>query len=112
MAVRKQSGTALIDRLGPVGGIDGFADRLAETTPRPDTERERPRGGRPAKAGPESQPVNVRLASEDHLKLSRLAGELAEPKRPMPTVQDLIRRVVRGALKNTETLKHLYKEGA
>jgi hypothetical protein len=73
---------------------------------------ERPRGGRPMKAGPEAQPVNVRLGVEDYERLASLAGELRERGRPPVTVQDVIRRVARGALHDVETLKRLYVAGA
>jgi hypothetical protein len=62
----------------------------------------RPRGGRPAKAGVDGMPVNVRLSQADHLALARLAGKLVVPGRPMPTVQDVVRGIIRGALKEPE----------
>jgi hypothetical protein len=60
------------------------------------------RGGRPAKAGLDGMPVNVRLSQADHLALARLAGKLVVPGRPMPTVQDVVRGIIRGALKEPE----------
>lgn len=60
------------------------------------------RGGRPAKAGIDGMPVNVRLSQADHLALARLAGKLVVPGRPMPTVQDVVRGIIRGALKEPE----------
>ena len=60
------------------------------------------RGGRPAKAGVDGMPVNVRLSQADHLALARLAGKLMVPGRPMPTVQDVVRGIIRGALKEPE----------
>ena len=60
------------------------------------------RGGRPAKAGVDGMPVNVRLSQADHLALARLAGKLVIPGRPMPTVQDVVRGIIRGALKEPE----------
>ena len=60
------------------------------------------RGGRPAKAGVDGMPVNVRLSQADHLALARLAGKLVVPGRPMPTVQDVVRGIIRGALKEPE----------
>lgn len=57
-----------------------------------------PRGGRPAKAGVDGIPVNVRLSQADHLALAKLAGKLMVPGRPLPTVQDVVRSLIRGAL--------------
>jgi hypothetical protein len=94
-----------------------------EPDPEPDPVRERkspapkatarPKGGRPAKAGPigDALPVNVRLALDDHAELAKLAVELMTPGRPMPTVQDVVRGLVRGALKDHEALKKLVRKG-
>jgi hypothetical protein len=60
------------------------------------------RGGRPAKAGVDGMPVNVRLSQVDHLALAKLAGKLIVPGRPMPTVQDVVRGIIRGALREPE----------
>jgi len=57
-----------------------------------------PRGGRPAKAGVDGIPVNVRLSQADHLALAKLAGKLMVPGRPLPTVQDVVRSLIKGAL--------------
>ena len=62
----------------------------------------RARGGRPAKAGVDGMPVNVRLSQADHLALAKLAGKLVVPGRPMPTVQDVVRGIIRGALREPE----------
>jgi len=62
----------------------------------------RARGGRPAKAGVDGMPVNVRLSQADHLALAKLAGRLVVPGRPMPTVQDVVRGIIRGALREPE----------
>lgn len=69
------------------------------------------RGGRPAKAGVDGVPVNVRLAQDDHLALARVAAELVVPGRPMPTLQDVVRSLIRGALKNPEALRRLVQAG-
>lgn len=61
-----------------------------------------PRGGRPAKAGVDGIPVNVRLSQADHLALAKLAAKLMIPGRPLPTVQDVVRTLIRGALKEPE----------
>ncbi len=74
-------------------------------------ERRATKAGRPAKAGVAGLPVNVRLPQEDHVALARIAAELLVPGRPMPTVQDVVRGLIRGALKDTETLKRLVREG-
>lgn len=73
--------------------------------------RTKARGGRPAKAGVDGVPVNVRLAQDDHLALARVAAELMVPGRPMPTLQDVVRSLIRGALKNPEELKRLVQAG-
>jgi hypothetical protein len=74
-------------------------------------ESSKPRGGRPAKAGVDGIPLNVRLAQADHLALARIAAELIVPGRPLPTVQDVVRGLVRGALKDPEALKRLVRQG-
>jgi|tagenome__1003787_1003787.scaffolds.fasta_scaffold20772023_3 hypothetical protein len=70
------------------------------------------KGGRPSKGGgPDAIPVNVRLAPGDHDALAKVAFDMKEPGRPMLTVQDVLRRLVRGALQDHETLNRLVKEG-
>jgi hypothetical protein len=46
--------------------------------------------------------LNVRLSQSDHLALARLAGEMLVPGRPMPTVQDVVRGLIRGALQQPD----------
>src|SRR3712207_6845898 len=77
----------------------------------PPAQSEKARGGRPAKAGADGLPVNVRLAQADHLALAKIAAELMVPGRPMPTVQDVVRGLIRGALKDPEGLKRLIHAG-
>src|SRR4051812_47907288 len=55
------------------------------------------KGGRPSKSGGEAIPVNVRLALDDHAALGQIAAEMHTPGRPVPTVQDIVRSLVRGA---------------
>lgn len=70
------------------------------------------KGGRPSKGGgPDAIPVNVRLSPEDHSALGKIASEIHTPGRPVPTVQDVLRRLVRGALNDPDTLNRLVKEG-
>jgi hypothetical protein len=79
--------------------------QLAEPPPHPRPRTGgsmRARGGRPAKAGVDGMPVNVRLSQADHLALAKLAGKLVVPGRPMPTVQDVVRGIIRGALREPE----------
>lgn len=59
-------------------------------------------GGRPSKAGADGIPLNVRLSQSDHLALARLAGEMLVPGRPMPTVQDVVRGLIRGVLQQPD----------
>jgi hypothetical protein len=70
----------------------------------------KPRGGRPIKAGVDGMPVNVRLSQADHLALARLAGKLVVPGRPMPTVQDVVRGIIRGALREPELATRLCRQ--
>jgi hypothetical protein len=51
------------------------------------------------------------LALEDHAELAKIAVELLGPGRPMPTVQDVVRGLVRGALKDHDTLLKLVRKG-
>jgi hypothetical protein len=70
------------------------------------------KGGRPSKGGgPNALPVNVRLDPSDHAALAKVAFELMTPGRPPLTVQDVLRRLVRGALTDPETLNRLVREG-
>jgi len=89
-------------------------DRVQERkTPAPKAAG-RPKGGRPAKAGVtgDALPVNVRLSIDDHSKLLKAAALMAVPGRPMPTVQDIVRKLVRGATKNgDDTLMKLIRKG-
>ncbi len=71
-----------------------------------------PKGGRPPKGGgPDAVPVNLRLAPIDHEALVGLASDIREPGRAPPTVQDVLRRLVRGALTEPETLRRLVDKG-
>jgi hypothetical protein len=86
-------------------------ERPHQIDPKPPQAAEKTKGGRPVKIGGEGIPVNLRLAQADHMALARVATELLVPGRPMPTVQDVVRGLIRGALKDTETLKRLVREG-
>ena len=70
----------------------------------------RPQGGRPSKAGVDGIPLNVRLSQRDHLALARLAGSLLVPGRPMPTVQDVVRGLIRGALQEPDAALRLIQQ--
>lgn len=98
--------------VGPDGGKAASHPSPFPAEARPAAVQAKPRGGRPAKAGVDGMPVNVRLAQADHLALARVAGELIVPGRPMPTVQDVVRGLIRGALRDVEVLKRLVREGA
>jgi hypothetical protein len=72
----------------------------------------RSKGGRPSKAGGgDALPLNVRLALDDHAQLAKIAVEMLTPGRPVPTVQDVVRGLVRGALQDHEMLKKLVRKG-
>ena len=88
------------------------ASRISSAEAHSPAPEAKPRGGRPAKAGVDGMPVNVRLAQADHLALAKVAGELIVSGRPMPTVQDVVRGLIRGALKDVEVLKRLVRNGA
>jgi hypothetical protein len=69
-----------------------------------------PKGGRPPKAGVDGIPVNVRLSQADHLALAKLSGKLMVPGRPLPTVQDVVRGIIRGALGEPELALRLCRQ--
>lgn len=70
------------------------------------------KGGRPSKGGgPDAIPVNLRLSPTDQAALAKVAFELMTPGRPPLTVQDVLRRLVRGAINDPATLNRLVKEG-
>lgn len=69
------------------------------------------RGGRPSKSGGDAIPVNLRLALDDHAALGRIAAEMHVPGRPVPTVQDVVRSLVRGALADPDALRRLVRQG-
>ena len=128
---KKLSGAALAAELGVLPSFSGpqaatsseagpsrIQDAGAASIPTPDHVQARdapalapqeapsskkPQGGRPSKAGADGIPLNVRLSQGDHLALARLAGEMLIPGRPMPTVQDVVRGLIRGALQQPDT---------
>lgn len=70
------------------------------------------RGGRPTKGGgPDAVPVNLRLSRRDHDGLADVAAQIRVSGRPALTVQDVLRRLVRGALSDPETLRRLVDAG-
>ena len=72
----------------------------------------KPKGGRPPKGGgPDAVPVNLRLASADYEAIVAITSDIREPGRAPPTVQDVLRRLVRGALTEPETLRRLVDLG-
>ncbi len=110
----KLSGAELAAQLGDLSFPNARAPAPADAAPAPvsaPAHPEKARGGRPAKAGADGLPVNVRLAQADHVALAKIAAELMVPGRPMPTVQDVVRGLIRGALKDPDMLKRLVREG-
>jgi hypothetical protein len=78
----------------------------------PEAKRTPGKGGRPSKGGgPDAIPVNLRLAPAAQAALAKVAYELMTPGRPPLTVQDVLRRLVRGAINEPETLNRLVREG-
>ena len=107
----KPSGAELAARLAGTGfptTNPASMPEPAQPAPRP---KEASKGGRPSKSGGEAIPVNVRLALDDHAALGQIAAELHTPGRPVPTVQDIVRGLVRGALKDHDALRRLVREG-
>jgi len=78
------------------------AQEVPASAPNDAPRSKKPQGGRPSKAGADGIPLNVRLSQSDHLALARLAGEMLVPGRPMPTVQDVVRGLIRGALQQPD----------
>ena len=76
----------------------------------PHTEKNK--GGRPPKAGPDGIPVNVRLSAEDHNFCGDVATKIREPRRPVPTVQDVVRRLIKGARRDPDLFLQLVRDGA
>jgi len=127
---KKLSGAALAAELGVLPSFSGpqatagneagsarLEDAGAAAAPSPDhvqaqdvpapvpqeaARSKKPQGGRPSKAGADGIPLNVRLSQSDHVALARLAGEMLVPGRPMPTVQDVVRGLIRGALQQPD----------
>jgi hypothetical protein len=99
----------LIGALAPAPDPDVQA-RPAQRLRSKSVSQSKARGGRPAKAGVDGMPVNVRLSQADHLALTRLAGKLVVPGRPMPTVQDVVRGIIRGVLKEPELAARLCRQ--
>lgn len=68
------------------------------------------RGGRPSKAGVDGIPLNVRLSQGDHLALANLSTKLMTPGRPLPTVQDVVRSLLRGVLSEPDMAMRLCRK--
>lgn len=92
---------------GPV--LPGNADSEPSVARRK-TVGPKSRGGRPAKAGVDGIPVNVRLSQGDHLALAKLSTKLMTPGRPLPTVQDVVRSLLRGALSEPDMAMRLCRK--
>ena len=90
--------------------IDGAVQDTSDPVPSSSPQPRKSQGGRPSKAGADGIPLNVRLSQGDHLALARLAGNLLVPGRPMPTVQDVVRGLIRGALQEPEAALRLVRQ--
>lgn len=95
--------------LGPTSRHPAIQDTSLSKPPGYSQPR-KPQGGRPSKAGADGIPLNVRLSQGDHLALARLAGDLLVPGRPMPTVQDVVRGLIRGALQEPDAALRLVRQ--
>jgi hypothetical protein len=91
------------DRAPPLPREAAASRSIQKTAPNP-------KGGRPPKAGVDGIPVNVRLSQADHLALAKLSGKLMVPGRPLPTVQDVVRGLIRGALGEPELALRLCRQ--
>lgn len=70
------------------------------------------RGGRPTKgAGPHAVAVNLRMAPDDFDVLAELAPKIRQAGQSPPTVQDVIRGLIRGAIMEPDTLHKLVSTG-
>ena len=90
--------------------ITGAPARAPQTAKGKSGSAANSRGGRPAKAGVDGMPVNVRLSQADHLALAKLAVKLVVPGRPMPTVQDVVRGIIRGALREPDLVTRFCRQ--
>ncbi|HYE49049.1 MAG TPA: hypothetical protein VEB20_05630 [Azospirillaceae bacterium] len=68
---------------------------------------EKGRGGRPPKAGADGYPLTLRVDPEMHRRLLEQVPRLMVPGRPMPTVQDIARRLITIALDDPRALARL-----
>ncbi len=104
---------ARLEVAGTDGGPSSRHDAIQDTplsTPPESPQPRKPQGGRPSKAGADGIPLNVRLSQGDHLALARLAGDLLVPGKPMPTVQDVVRGLIRGALQEPNAALRLVRQ--
>ncbi len=90
--------------------IQAVEQNALRPVPPSSSQSRKPQGGRPSKAGVDGIPLNVRLSQGDHLALARLAGNLLVPGRPMPTVQDVVRGLIRGALQEPDAALRLVRQ--
>jgi hypothetical protein len=67
---------------------------------------------RPATPLPDGIPVNVRLSAEDHNFCGDVATKIRESRRPVPTVQDVVRRRIKVARKNPDLFLQLVRDSA
>ena len=56
--------------------------------------------------------MNVRLSAEDHNFCGDVATKIREPRRPVPTVQDVVRRLIKVARKNPDLVLQLLRDSA
>jgi len=108
----KPSGAALAAALAGTGFPKAAPEPAAPPVQPDPLPKAGAKGGRPSKSGGgEAIPVNLRLALDDHAALARIAAEMHTPGRPMPTVQDVVRALVRGALADQDALRRLVRQG-
>ncbi len=104
-----QDGLQEVGTQEPGRVLSGREDGQPSVTRRT-TVSSKSRGGRPSKAGVDGIPVNVRLSQGDHLALAKLSTKLMTPGRPLPTVQDVVRSLLRGALSEPDMAMRLCRK--
>lgn len=107
--LKPQDGLQQVDTQEPGRALSGREDSHPPVTRRT-TVSSKSRGGRPSKAGVDGIPVNVRLSQGDHLALAKLSTKLMTPGRPLPTVQDVVRSLLRGALSEPDMAMRLCRK--
>jgi hypothetical protein len=108
---KKISGAEMMSELAALGGDAAVLDRKAPAVVEGSEPKTGRRLGRPVKVGLGATAVNLRLSAEQHADLGRMAPELMEAGKPMPNVQDIIRRLIDGARQDPDLMLDLVRRG-